>query len=219
MAKSKPRSILVICAHADDNVIGPGAAIIKYAREGCEVNTIIFSFGEASHPHYKPDVIRKIRIQEARKVNEFIGGKEIVFLGVTEGRFLKEFDSHIMQKRLATYLMKFKPDIIFTHSKDEFHQDHKNVNKIVRKAYKRLDLKCELFSFDVWNLINFKSGIRMKLIVDVSDTFSDKIRALNMFKSQKLQAILPLTWNLYVKAFMNGFRHDMKFAEVFYKVK
>lgn len=214
------RSVLVVCAHSDDHIFGPGGTIIKYAREGCEVNTIIFTFGDKSHPHYKPEVIRNIRVREAERVNKFIGGKNFVFLGLHEGCFLKEYMSKSsVQSRLEHFLLKFNPDIIFTHSKDEFHKDHREVHNILKRAIRSAGIKPEVYSFDVWNVINFKDGVRVKLVVDISHTFRDKIKALMMFKSQKLQALIPLLWSVYVKAFITGFRYNMRFAEVFYRVK
>jgi LmbE family N-acetylglucosaminyl deacetylase len=213
----KKKSILVICAHADDNVFGPGGTLIKYAREGHKVYTIIFSFGAGSHPHLKRELIEKTRAQEARKVNEFMGGKEVVFLGLKEGKLLHEFSS-IMQKRLGDYIKRFKPSMIFTHSADEYLKDHRDVNRAVLKTCKKINYRGNIYTFDVWNIINFKPGIRAKLVVDVSETFKDKIKALNMYKSQKL-SLFSLLWSVYVLAFFNGLRHNMKFAEVFYKAR
>src|SRR5512137_2295312 len=43
-------SVLIICAHSDDQVFGPGGTVAKYAKEGKRVHTIIFSYGEKGMP-------------------------------------------------------------------------------------------------------------------------------------------------------------------------
>lgn len=37
--------ILVIVAHSDDQMLGPGGTLVKYAKEGKEIHTVIFSYG------------------------------------------------------------------------------------------------------------------------------------------------------------------------------
>ena len=83
-------SILVICAHSDDQIIGAGGAIAKYAREGYDIHTIILSFGESVKPHLRREVISKVRIKEAQKADKIIGGKGVVFLGLNSELYMFE---------------------------------------------------------------------------------------------------------------------------------
>ena len=46
------KSIIVFCAHPDDEVIGPGGALLKFAKEGIDTYVVIFSGGEKSHSYY-----------------------------------------------------------------------------------------------------------------------------------------------------------------------
>ena len=41
-------SIAVIAAHADDEVLGCGGTLAKYAKEGCEINVLILADGVSS---------------------------------------------------------------------------------------------------------------------------------------------------------------------------
>ena len=72
--------------------------------------------------------------------------------------------------------------------------------------------------FDVWNLFNFKKRHYVKIVVDISDTFNMKIKALKMFTSQKNSLIL-LMWSVYLRAWHSGRDIKVKKAETFYKIR
>jgi LmbE family N-acetylglucosaminyl deacetylase len=79
MAKTRSKgAMLVICAHSDDQIIGVGGAIAKYAKEGYDIQTIVMSFGEGVKPHIRREVISRTRIKEAQRADKIIGGKGVV---------------------------------------------------------------------------------------------------------------------------------------------
>ncbi len=79
----KKENILVICAHSDDQIIGPGGTLSKYIKEGKNVFTIICTYGEKANPWLKEHIAIKTRVREAETANKLIGGKEVIFLGLT----------------------------------------------------------------------------------------------------------------------------------------
>lgn len=213
------KRVMVICAHSDDQIIGPGGAIAKYANEGKAVYTIIFSYGESSHPWFQRKVAVTMRVKEAKKADKFIGGKGVFFLGLKEGKIYEEFNKRKMYKKLKDIILKYNPEKIFTHSSEDFHPDHKVVSKIVTETCDKMKYAGDVYSFDVWNIFNFKRNENPRLIVDISETFKTKIKALSYFKSQNIQMKIPLTWLIYLKAFLNGIKNNVKYAEVFYKIR
>lgn len=221
-------NILVICAHSDDQVLGPGGAMAKYAREGYNVYTIICSYGEVSHIHMKLSYIAKIRVLESKAADSIIGGKGVMFLALKDGRIKKDFENKKMMERFKRLLINYKPCKIFTHSEDDIHHDHRAVREIVLEACEGLAKKKiidpEVYSFDVSNVWNIKSRRNPRLVVDISDTFKYKIRALHEFRSQINFFSYTVTVNLlylavYYRAFINGLRYGCKAAEVFYRIR
>lgn len=220
-------SILVICAHSDDQIIGAGGALTKYAREGYDVHTIILSFGESVKPHLRREVISKARIREAQKADRIIGGKGVIFLGLRELHFEEDFAKRGIENNFMKLIKRINPVKIFTHASDDAHPDHRATFRMVLKTYKRMGLEAELYMFEVWHLINLKKRNKPKLVVDTSTTFPTKIQALKVFKSQ---IDLSTFYNyfvlnnfffflVHVKDMLNGLRHGFKYAEVFYKVR
>ncbi|MBN1793295.1 PIG-L family deacetylase [Candidatus Woesearchaeota archaeon] len=227
MAKKSKGNILVICAHSDDQVIGAGGALAKYAKEGYDIHTLIMSFGESVKPHFKREVISKIRVKESQRANKILGGKGLTFLGLKELKFEEDFARRNISENFKSLILKMNPVKIFTHSNDDAHPDHRATLRIVLKAYKRLRLTCELYTFEVWHLFNIKKRNKPKLVVDTTETFSKKIAALKAFKSQiKLSSFYNyfvlnnfFYFLIYIKDFMNGLKYKSRFAEVFYKIR
>lgn len=211
-------SVLIVCAHSDDQIFGPGGTVAKYTREGKIVHTIIFSYGELSLPLHQKSYTAKARVKEAIDVDKYLGGNGVIFLGLGEGKFVEQFKSKKMYPKLKRLILQYKPGIIFTHSVDDPMPDHRALNKLLLETVDRMRYKCDVYMFDVWNLFNFKKRHYVEIIVDISDTFKIKIKALKMFKSQKL-SLFSLMWSVYLRAWISGKTIKAKYAEVFYKIR
>jgi LmbE family N-acetylglucosaminyl deacetylase len=222
------KNILVVCAHSDDQVIGPGGTVAKLAREGYDAYTIIFSYGELSHPHMKRSYIAKVRVEESRAADKIIGGKGVFFLGLKDGAMKDDFLKKNMRKKLMNIFLRYSPEIIFTHSRDDLLPDHRFVRETVLNIYDELNRKKKLvsdvYSFDVWNVWNLLKRDKSFLVVDISGTFKYKVRALKEFKSQinffsHTFLVNVLFVSVFVKAYIQGLRFKLKKAEVFFKLR
>jgi LmbE family N-acetylglucosaminyl deacetylase len=209
---------MVLCAHSDDQILGPGGTLAKYANEGKDIVIIVFSFGEKTHPWLKKKHTIEMRVKESQEAAKVIGAKETMFFGLEEGKFAKQIEERDISEKTATLIKKYKPSKIFVHSMDDPHPDHRNVNKFVLGLCDEINYKGDVYVFDIWNPVNFKKGGHLKLVVDTTKTFKTKIKALKCFKSQWLARAL-LLWSVYFKALKNGFQNNCRYAEVFYKVR
>lgn len=217
MAKQrKVENIVVICAHPDDQVLGVGGTIAKYAEEGKRVYTLIFSYGEGSHPWLKKKVTADMRRQECLEADNVLGGKGVSYLALEESRFKGDVD--VVVGRIVRFLSAKRPSKVFTHSPDDAHTDHRAVYDVVMSAVGCLTFKTDVYVFEVWNPVNLMKRHAPKMYVDVSSTFGRKIEALRCFRSQVV-SIMQLIFGVYAGAFLNGLHSGSKLAEVFYKVK
>ncbi len=208
--------ILVVCAHSDDQILGPGGTLAKYAKQGKKIKTIIVSYGESSHPHLKNEVTMKIRSNEAIEADNIIGGNGVNFIGIKEGSFLK--NQSTIKKSILNFLNNYKPNKIFTHSDEDPHPDHRAVTKILLSQMDALDYDADVYMFDVWNIFRIRKRDLPKMYEDISSTFSIKLKALKCFSSQWLTMIF-LLWTIYLRAIKNGFVVRKRFAERFYKIR
>ncbi len=216
----KKEKILVLCAHNDDQIIGCGGTFVKYVNEGKVVKTVVFSFGESSHPHYKPEIIKKERVKEAIESDKVLGGAKITFLGLKDAHFKQDIKEKNIKEKIIKIIRKEKPTKIFTHSDDDFHPDHNEVYFLVKELVDEGKIHCDVYLFDVWNVIKLKKRNLPKMVVDISDTYKTKVKALQEHKTQyNLPGIIGLRWKMFINAVIQGWNHGYKYAEVFYKLK
>ncbi|MFH0875216.1 MAG: PIG-L deacetylase family protein [archaeon] len=217
----KPDCILVLCAHNDDQIIGVGGTLAKYAKENKKIITVVFSYGAFSHPHFKKKVIIETRVKESHSANKIICGdnSEIIYLGLTEGKFTEQINEKNLSEKIQKIITEEKPLKIFTHSIDDPHPDHQAVYNYVLALFDNIKYPGELYSFNVWNFFfNFRSRNVPRLVVDISDTFKLKIKAFERHKSQWL-VIWQFKWNVYLQGIISGLKFRVKYAEVFYKIR
>ena len=205
---------LVFCAHPDDEIVGMCGSLSKYAKEGAEIVTVIFSFGEKSQPLIKEEHIAKARVLESHKVDYLIG-KESIFLGLDEGKILEQADELDVRGKVRRIIRKYRPKKIFTLSSTDPHKDHRDVNSIITSVFDEMKYKGELYTFEVWNVINENNPA---VYVDVSSTFKNKLSLLKRYKSQKV-----FIYFLWLPIYFRGRRYGSKigcdYAEKFYKIR
>jgi len=122
------KSVLLLGAHSDDIEIGCGGTVLRLleANPGAAVHWIVFS-GQTD------------RRQEAEASAErFLAGamsRTIEVHQFGDGFFPSE------QARIKTYFEELKgkvdPDLVFTHYRDDLHQDHRVVSELTWNTYRR----------------------------------------------------------------------------------
>ena len=214
----KKETILVFGAHTDDFVIGAGGTIANYINEGKKVYSVIFSFGELSHPWMKEKIIKTMRGKETLDAGSLLGVKTI-FLGLADQKISEDYIKNNTEADLLILIRRIKPVKIFTHSIEDPLPDHRTVNKITMELYNKVGFnpKPELYVYSVWNPVSFKTNWP-SLYVNITKTFKLKLRALKIFKSQKIHVAYPL-FLLIFKAIKNGLKIKTLFGEQFYRIK
>ncbi|MBU4502909.1 MAG: PIG-L family deacetylase [Nanoarchaeota archaeon] len=207
-------TILCIVAHPDDEIVGMGGTILKYLDESKKVITIIFSYGEKSHPHLKEKIIKKTREGETKKLDELLKRKSI-FLGLTEGKITQEAEEKKVRGKLAKLIQKYKPAKIFTHNANDPHPDHRAVHQVVKDVVENIKYKRSFLTFEVWNITNENAPV---VYVDISDYFKKKLELMKIYESQK-HFIYILLLPIILRAWNYGRKNNCKYAERFYKLK
>lgn len=216
--KSIKETILIFGAHSDDFVIGAGGTIAKYVKENKKVISVVFSYGEKSHPWLKEKIVQKMRSEEAVEAGKLLRCK-ILFFDLREGKFLEDYKEKNMEKKIVQLVEKYKPSKIFTHSHEDPHPDHRATYKITLGIWEKLlGPKPEVYIYSIWNPVSFKTTYPV-LYEDITGTFSLKLKALKSFPSQRFQAIYPLMLMVFYRAIKNGLKIKKRFAEKFYRIK
>lgn len=121
----RPRRVLAIGAHPDDIELACGATLAKLRDAGHTIEALVLTGGERGG-----DV--EVRPHEARRGARFIGCDGVAVHAFADTR-LREQSNEILaviEERVRT----FDPDIIFTHSANDQHQDHQAVYEATLRA-------------------------------------------------------------------------------------
>lgn len=207
-------SILFICAHSDDHIIGAGGSIAKYVSEGKRVLVLILSYGERTHPWLKADVTKTLRAQETKEADTIIGCSSR-FFDLREGHYLEDFPA--IREEVLALLQKERPVRIFTHSNEDPHPDHQACYQLTRELLKISKVKTELYSFSIWNPFSLKRNRLPRMYVDITETHNQKVTALRSFKSQ-WAALLLLFGSIFTREIKNGLHIGKRYAESFYRI-
>ena len=209
-------NVLVFAPHNDDEVLGVGGTIAKYAAQGhdvmiCEVTAWL----------EQEERTKKLQAQ-AIEAHDILGVKETVFLDLPVVH-LKETATHIKNKKFSEVVERFKPDIAFVPHIGDMHIDHAETTLAAMVALRpmgnpqlRAIYAYETLSETEWNIPNVSNAFLPTVWSDITDTFEKKIRAMQCFPTQlhdfphprSLQAIEAL-------AKLRGSTVGVQYAEAF----
>jgi LmbE family N-acetylglucosaminyl deacetylase len=134
------RRVLCLGAHSDDIEIGSGATLLKLASESpdLEIWWIVFS---ATGP----------RAEEAQQsANDFLAGvahKQIKIGSFRESYFPSDWVS--IKDWFEEIRANFDPDVVFTHCRDDRHQDHRVLSDLAWNTFRNhLILEYEILKYD-----------------------------------------------------------------------
>ena len=163
------RSLLLVHAHPDDESIGTGATMAKYAAEGARVTLVTCTLGELGEvippdlSHLLPDELGQHRIGELDRACAALGVADHRFLG-GEGRYR---DSGMMglpdnddprcfwqasvdeaADALAKVIEEVAADVIVTYDANGFygHPDHIQAHRVTRRAHERCGQAAKLYA-------------------------------------------------------------------------
>ena len=134
------KTILCLGAHCDDIEIGCGGAMLRLAREFPDVEVYWAVFGS--------DVIRAREAQDsASKFLRTIQHKTVV-INEFKNSFFPYCGAQI-KERFEQLKGEVTPDIIFTHYREDLHQDHKIVSELTWNTFRdNLILEYEIPKYD-----------------------------------------------------------------------
>jgi LmbE family N-acetylglucosaminyl deacetylase len=137
---SRAKRILCLGAHSDDIEIGCGGTILKILQRSSEIE-IVWYVGSAGG-------IRKHEAQQSAV--EFLrdaGWAEIQFGMFKESHFPEQWSN--IKNAIEGVKAQFNPDIVFTHYREDRHQDHKVISDMAWNTFRNhLILEYEIPKYD-----------------------------------------------------------------------
>src|SRR5579859_5766449 len=137
---NQPLKLMCILAHPDDESLGTGGILARYAAEGVETYLITATRGERGwygdeREHPGLDVLGRTREGELRAAAEVLGIREVFFLDYIDGDLDQAHPAEIIAK-IVGHIRRVKPDVIVTFDAEGSygHPDHIAISQFATAA-------------------------------------------------------------------------------------
>ena len=171
--------ILAIAAHPDDIEIFMYGLISIYKDRGDQVFTIIVTDGSKGGSE-ETELLIKTRKSEA--INSLKTFSKPIFLNIPDGEL---GDDPIHKKIIRKNIFKVLPDLIITHSKNDYHSDHRTLSLLIKGTVSHY---IPILYCDTLMGLNFQPNF----YVDITNYYQVKKDAILKHKSQNPERFVDL---------------------------
>jgi LmbE family N-acetylglucosaminyl deacetylase len=168
--------VLVISPHPDDESIGCGGTLRKYATGGATVKVVFLTSGEQGGHGVAPERMAPIREREAIAAARTLGISDIEFWREPDSRLRA---SQRLVDAMAAAMDAFRPDTVFIPYIKDHHADHRAAARLARRAARECANMVRLLMYEVWTPVD-----EVDVIVDISPYVKIKRRAIRAYRSQ-----------------------------------
>lgn len=222
------RRVLVIAAHPDDEVLGCGATISKYSRQG--VQFMVLFIAEGSSCRYADPVSSEsvaaiaARTQQAVNALYLLGVKNYHFNDLPCGR-LDQVPIIEINKVIEQSIREFDPDTVLTHSDLDANNDHRIVFRATIMATRpgtqnrvaRL-LSYEVLSSSEWAFGEAFAPTSFEQIEE--QDLTNKWKALAAYETEVKAFPFPRSeQGVHAQAMSRGMQIGVPLAEAFYLIR
>jgi len=185
------KTILVVAAHPDDEVLGCGGTMARHVNNGDKVHVVFMSDGVNSRVNVK-DNEKNDRRQCAEIVNKILGSQSLRFLNFPDNRMDSVALLDIVQS-LEDVIFKISPDVVYTHHIGDLNIDHQITHKAVMTACRpqpKFSVK-EIYAFEVlssteWQTPGYHPFIP-NTFVNIGEFIKTKSKALQVYNKEMRQ--------------------------------
>jgi N-acetylglucosamine malate deacetylase 1 len=168
--------VMFVGAHPDDAEIYAFGTLFAYADRGAEIVLVLATAGEGGlTARSKHQPVAKTRMEEAENAAAMLLAR-IIALGMPDGA-LPPLRMPLLRRLIELFAAE-KPDVILTHSPNDYHADHRVLSGAVTLAASE--------HFPVFYVDNMKGrNFTPTHYVNIKDYQAQKMFALRQHQSQK----------------------------------
>jgi LmbE family N-acetylglucosaminyl deacetylase len=184
---TSPEKLLVIAPHPDDEILGVGGTIAKYAQQGFEVTVLTVS---GHRPPLYPESAYERTLAEARAAHALVGVHSSIFLGIP-ATMLGNQPVAELNGKIVEVVKQVAPSIVLCPFPDR-HVDHRYVFESTMVATRpvghgrdiRIVAAYETLSETHWNAPHIEPNFTPNWVVDITEFVAQKLAALRCYESQ-----------------------------------
>jgi len=188
------KSVLVIAAHPDDEVLGCGGTIARHAEAGDQVQVLIVAEGATSRLQQRDrgqasDELSALA-QAARKAGAILGVAGVELLDCPDNR-LDSLDRLDLIKLIEVRMERHQPQVVYVHHAGDVNVDHRRLHEAVITACRptpgqpvRRLLSFEVASSTEWQPPGSAPPFQPNWFVDITAQWPRKRDALAAYASE-----------------------------------
>ena len=196
-------TILAVGAHPDDIELGCGGTLHRAVQNQTRVIALYLTKGEKSGS-------KEVRMKESQNALDVLGIHEVFFEDYPDTQIP---DSHEIIECLEKYAIKFKPEVVLTHTINDIHQDHRHVGWLSMSAFRNIP---KILAFETPRVR--PAAFMPNYFIDISESIAKKWEALQCHTSQQDKRYLAYESMISLSSF-RGNQVGVKAAEAFEVVK
>tara|TARA_R110002096_G_scaffold94635_6_gene212938 strand:- start:34986 stop:35693 length:708 start_codon:yes stop_codon:yes gene_type:complete len=221
------QKILVVSAHPDDETLGCGGTIARYLHEGADVRVIFMAegitarFDDTELQTEKVKKISHIRNSNAIKALSCLTlDEKNIYLNDNYCCRLDTVPQINLVKLIEHHIKDFKPDIVFTHSKNDTNIDHRITFQVSLAATRPIFDKTikAIYSYEVLSSTewNYPNPFLANHFIDISDYIDKKILAMQAYEDEMREIPHPRSEEaIKALASYRGCQSGLRYAEAF----
>ena len=217
------KNIIVVAPHPDDETLGCGGTLLKHSKNGDRIHWLIVTKMTKEVGYTKKQI--STRQSEIKKVSALYN-----FHTTTQLKFattkLDRSDKNDLIKKISSVFSKIKPHTVYVPFLHDVHSDHSVVASAVDsciKSFRAPYLKrvaCYETLSETEQSVTAQKEFKPNLWVDISDFLENKIKILNVYKSEIKNHPFPRSEsNVRALATFRGSMSNMIAAESFQILK
>lgn len=180
------KKALIIAAHPDDEILGCGGTIKKFATK-FEFHVLILTGG--AEGRYDKEMESLLR-QNAQKANELVGTFKVYFENLPN-QGLDAIPLTKVIQPIEERIALIKPEILFVHHSGDLNKDHRITYEATMTVSRPLPGQCvkKVYSYSVpssteWNFTEGEKVFVPNTFVEISSEIDSKIDAMKCYKSE-----------------------------------
>ena len=188
------KTILVVAAHPDDEVLGCGASIAKWTAAGDIVHIVIMAEGATSRSKSQDINANSKELSllrhAAQRAGNILGASSVKLLNFPDNR-MDSLDRLDVIKSIEIEIESIKPHTVVTHHCGDVNIDHRITHEAVVTACRPLPghsvqllLAFEVTSSTEWQPAGSNISFQPNWFESVIETFDYKIKALESYQSE-----------------------------------
>ena len=185
------KKVLVVAAHADDEVLGCGGTMAKHADQGDDVAVVFLTDGVGSRGVGELDSQNiKLRDCAAKKALDILGVKLLTRLDLPDNA-MDSIPRIEVIKALEAVIDSYKPDVIYTHHGGDLNIDHRRALEAVLTSCRPQPgnavnkiLSFEVASSTAWQGCSQLTPFVPNYYVQIGQFLNQKIAALEAYQEE-----------------------------------